>query len=175
MEEILASIRQIISDDAGEVRTTSGDGGEAGFAADDDVLELTEMMNEDGSVTDLAPAPAPTPPVSAPEPEAPRQTEENRKADAAAAVKTATAAPAADGIVSTSAAGEVQEAFGGLASAVSGTRHVHLGEGDKTLEALVKEMLRPMLKAWLDDNLPPLVERLVEREIHRISGRAGED
>ena len=34
---------------------------------------------------------------------------------------------------------------------------------------------RPMLKNWLDDNLPTLVRRLVEREINRISGRADED
>ena len=41
-------------------------------------------------------------------------------------------------------------------------------------EDLVKEMLRPMLKAWLDDNLPTLVERLVRAEIERVSrGRPG--
>jgi uncharacterized protein len=37
------------------------------------------------------------------------------------------------------------------------------------MEDIVKEMLRPMLKAWLDDNLPPLVERLVEAEIERVA------
>ena len=40
-----------------------------------------------------------------------------------------------------------------------------------TLEALVQEMLRPMMKEWLDQRLPDLVERLVEREIARITGR----
>jgi cell pole-organizing protein PopZ len=35
----------------------------------------------------------------------------------------------------------------------------------------MKEMLRPMLKAWLDDNLPPLVERLVREEIERVARR----
>jgi cell pole-organizing protein PopZ len=38
-----------------------------------------------------------------------------------------------------------------------------------TLEELVKQMLRPMLKAWIDDNLPKLVERLVRAEIERVS------
>jgi cell pole-organizing protein PopZ len=38
-----------------------------------------------------------------------------------------------------------------------------------TLEDLVKEMLRPMLKTWLDDNLPSMVERLVRAEIERVS------
>ena len=39
----------------------------------------------------------------------------------------------------------------------------------RTLEDLVKEMLRPMLKSWLDDNLPGLVERIVRAEIERVS------
>lgn len=39
------------------------------------------------------------------------------------------------------------------------------------LEALVRDMLRPMLKEWLDENLPGIVEELVTREIARITGR----
>jgi cell pole-organizing protein PopZ len=39
----------------------------------------------------------------------------------------------------------------------------------QTVEDLMKEMLRPMLKAWLDDNLPSLVERLVRAEIERVT------
>ena len=45
-----------------------------------------------------------------------------------------------------------------------------LVEHERTLEDLVREMLRPMLRAWLDDNLPTLVERLVLVEIERIAG-----
>ena len=44
-----------------------------------------------------------------------------------------------------------------------------LGNNARTLEDLVKEMLRPMLKSWLDDNLPGLVERIVRAEIERVS------
>ena len=44
---------------------------------------------------------------------------------------------------------------------------------DMTLEALMRDMLRPMLKEWLDENLPAVVERMVEKEISRIS-RGGE-
>lgn len=44
-------------------------------------------------------------------------------------------------------------------------------EGSVTLEDLVKDMLRPMLKTWLDDKLPAIVERLVAEEIARVSGR----
>ncbi|GAA4811989.1 pole-organizing protein PopZ [Sphingosinicella ginsenosidimutans] len=40
------------------------------------------------------------------------------------------------------------------------------------LEAVVREMLRPMLKDWLDENLPGIVETLVTREIARITGRS---
>ena len=43
-------------------------------------------------------------------------------------------------------------------------------ENGTTLQDLVREMLRPMLKSWLDDNLPTLVERLVVAEIERMTG-----
>jgi cell pole-organizing protein PopZ len=45
-----------------------------------------------------------------------------------------------------------------------------LVENVRTLEDLVREMLQPMLRLWLDDNLPTLVERLVLVEIERIAG-----
>ena len=43
--------------------------------------------------------------------------------------------------------------------------------GETSLEGLVREMLRPMLAKWLDDNLPPMVEELVKAEIARIAGK----
>lgn len=46
---------------------------------------------------------------------------------------------------------------------------IGLGNHGVTLEAMMKDMLRPMLKEWLDENLPALVERMVEKEIARIS------
>ena len=45
-----------------------------------------------------------------------------------------------------------------------------LVENGRTLQDLVRELLRPMLKSWLDDNLPTLVERLVLAEIERMTG-----
>jgi cell pole-organizing protein PopZ len=45
--------------------------------------------------------------------------------------------------------------------------------GSDTLEGLVREMLRPMLREWLDANLPELVEQMVAREIARITSQAG--
>lgn len=44
-------------------------------------------------------------------------------------------------------------------------------EGSATLDGVVRELLRPMLKTWLDDNLPAIVERVVTREVERITRR----
>ncbi|HTO66500.1 MAG TPA: DUF2497 domain-containing protein [Bradyrhizobium sp.] len=65
-------------------------------------------------------------------------------------------------ILSQSTVSSVESAFNTLA-------HTVLSNNARTLEDLVKEMLRPMLKAWLDDNLPGLVERIVKAEIERVS------
>ena len=56
-----------------------------------------------------------------------------------------------------------------VSNAFQNLAHTILSNNARTLEDLVKEMLRPMLKSWLDDNLPPLVERLVKAEIERVS------
>lgn len=65
-------------------------------------------------------------------------------------------------ILSQSTVTAVESAFNTLANTV-------LSNNARTLEDLVKEMLRPMLKSWLDDNLPGLVERIVKAEIERVS------
>jgi cell pole-organizing protein PopZ len=65
-------------------------------------------------------------------------------------------------ILSHSTVSAVESAFNTLANTV-------LSNNARTLEDLVKEMLRPMLKSWLDDNLPGLVERIVKAEIERVS------
>ena len=130
-----------------------------------EVLELTEAMaapppepkppafrkiDAEQDVVFDEPAPALSPP---PQPSSPRLD------------------PAQDGseppLLSPAATAVVNSAFGTLA-------HSMLVQNAKTLEDLVKEMLRPLLKAWLDDNLPTLVERLVRAEIERVSrGRPG--
>jgi uncharacterized protein len=70
--------------------------------------------------------------------------------------------PPSGPILSRATVSSVESAFNALANTV-------LSNNARTLEDLVKEMLRPMLKAWLDDNLPPLVERIVKAEIERVS------
>jgi cell pole-organizing protein PopZ len=73
----------------------------------------------------------------------------------------------AKSLMSATTSAAVDSAFNALAQTV-------LVQNARTLEDLVREMLRPMLKVWLDDNLPGLVERLVRAEIERVSrGRAG--
>ena len=66
------------------------------------------------------------------------------------------------GLISNATAAAVDSAFNTLANTV-------LGQNARTLEDLVKEMLRPMLKSWLDDNLPGLVDRIVRAEIERVA------
>jgi cell pole-organizing protein PopZ len=65
-------------------------------------------------------------------------------------------------LLSNAASAAVDSAFNTLA-------HTILVQNARTLEDLVREMLRPLLKSWLDDNLPKLVERLVRAEIERVS------
>ena len=67
-----------------------------------------------------------------------------------------------DQLLSNTTAMAVDSAFNSLANTI-------LGNSARTLEDLVKDMLRPMLKSWLDDNLPGLVERIVRAEIERVS------
>jgi len=71
-------------------------------------------------------------------------------------------APPARPLMSASTMASVESAFNTLANTV-------LSQNARTLEDLVKEMLRPMLKAWIDDNLPNMVERIVRAEIERVS------
>jgi cell pole-organizing protein PopZ len=65
-------------------------------------------------------------------------------------------------LLSSATSAAVDSAFNTLA-------HTVLVQNARTLEDLVREMLRPMLKTWLDDNLPGIVERMVRAEIERVS------
>jgi len=146
-----------------------------------DVLDLTEAMAAPAPAADPGPAAtfrtidassdviftdrAPDPPA---EP-AVRIIEEPRRAAPPAAPApppappTPVAAPAPDrALISASTIAAVDSAFNSLA-------HTVIGQNARTLEDLVKEMLRPLLKSWLDDNLPGVVDRIVRAEIERVS------
>ena len=168
MEEILSSIKKIIADDADKslvaTRPRRAAPREAshdelgnvvsigGPRRDDDVLELTEMAQEEVVITPMqAPplvvaasvAPAPQPVPSA-----------------------VVASPDAE-IVSPVTVAASRSALQSLSSLVVKPEVT----GSDTLEGMVRDMLRPMLKDWLDANLPEVVERVVAKEVARISGR----
>ena len=73
------------------------------------------------------------------------------------------AAPQAQALVSTQTGEQVAKSFGELAAAIDGSQR-------RSLDEMAAEMLKPMLREWLDDNLPTLVERLVRAEIERVAG-----
>ena len=130
-----------------------------------DVLDLTEQM--------AAQEPDPEPPsfqtidgqsdvifTDAPAQAEPRMADEPRRTYAPSAPPPP---PMPDrNLLSASATAAVDSAFNALA-------HTVLVQNARTLEDLVREMLRPMLKSWLDDNLPGMVERIVKAEIERVS------
>lgn len=134
---------------------------EAAPEPEPDVLELTESMQAPSPgfrtidatqdvVFDEAPRDEPAPPPPPAEEPAPRPF--------AASMPPILERP----LISSSTAAAVDSAFNTLAQTV-------LVQNAKTLEDLVKEMLRPMLQHWLDNNLPTLVERLVRQEIERVA------
>jgi uncharacterized protein len=191
MEEILASIRRIIAEDEkpGEPALPAEKGSTE--AAKDDVLELTEMIGDDGTIQNVsAPDPAgngsasPEPPLPdgriEPEPPTVAVDSDVAMVNEPAAPRTAaaevTTGLGAGRILSTATSGAAAAAFARLATMPRERRamaDVPLGSGDRTLEDIVRETLRPLLQAWLDENLPELVERLVRAEIARVVGEAG--
>ena len=195
MEEILASIRRIISEDGEEegAPAAEADGAAAEEtveqpvaaeapdqdAGSDEVLELTEEVDDLGNVVadDVAEAPA-----SEPEPEPAFEASEPaaEPAPAAPIAQVAMADPATevpgDALMENIAEGAATGAFAALASQVvpgpADSNSQQVTPGGRTIEDHVLEMLRPMLREWLDRHLPQMVQRLVQREIDRIIHRS---
>jgi cell pole-organizing protein PopZ len=166
MEEILASIRRIISEDdapdssadaapppaeeppppapaAEELPIPEDDdfaaataADAAGFGDDSDELELTEKVETHGDLDIYSAAPEPPP---APE------------------------LPDMAGLVSAPAAAAAAAAFGRLSG------NMAMPAPGRTLEDVVRELLRPLLQQWLDENLPGIVQRAVDAEVSRIA------
>lgn len=166
MEEILASIRRIISEDdapAGEAAPAEEPVAEEAPREeipippedeDDGVLELTEKVETHGDIdvyAAAAPEPEPEPAYTPPPPEP------TAWADDAPDV-----GPGA-GLVSDPAAAAAAAAFGALSS------QILMPRDGRTLEDVVRELLRPLLKQWLDDNLPRIVQDTVQSEVERIA------
>ena len=180
IEEILASIRQIISDDD-EEETGAEDDAVAAVDDDmprfgknepedeplDDVLELTEDMQEVDSFDsddgidfvdaddddDFIDEPVESPEIFSNEPKRERET-------------------VPSSILSENTQQATMSSLSKLVGSVPLNRR---GYDGVTLEDIVRELLNPMLRDWMDDNLPPMVERLVEKEIKKLSRRAMDD
>jgi cell pole-organizing protein PopZ len=192
MEEILASIRQIISEDGDGTQAAEGEGAEekpessaAEAAAEAEEAAEPEAMEPQASDAEDEPRFEPEAEAA---PEFEPQTEPESafahgesmtpqySGSAAEAEPHASFAAAAEPQPREYAPGqrasshllsaESDEAVHGAFSALA---HTILAQNARTLEDLVTEMLQPMLKSWLDENLPALVERLVQEEIQRVS------
>ena len=81
-------------------------------------------------------------------------------------------AGAGDSILSQNIALTSTDALQELAKALLSKRDIGIGSRDMTLEGLIREILRPLLREWLDQNLPYLIERLVKKEIDHMVNRA---
>ena len=193
MEEILASIRRIISEDDAPAEGAPAAAApepepeedvspammdvaseeQEPAASDDDVLELTDTYEAPAaeSIGDLDVSPAEVDPfpveavsesVFAPEPEHPADT-------------TSLGAPTGyDTLVGDSAAASAASAFAGLASSLKKSEPMEpTTPSGPTLDELARALLRPMLKEWLDANLPGIVEAQVRKEVERIARNAG--
>jgi len=154
--------------DSGEVVDLKAEGGGASLAEDlseaaagdgasamaDDQVELTALDD----ATDPEPGASPSEPFK-------------QEDQPAVETKSATIRPE---LVSATAASAASGAFAKLTEAFQQTppeESVADGSG-RTVEQFIEDMVRPLLKQWLDDNLPPIVERLVQKEIQKIARRA---
>jgi len=135
----------------------------------DDALDLTNMVQDDGSVVELDEDGNPLH-AAEPEPE-PEPAPAEPSADDFQAALDQAVGPAVhhDSMLHDATTNAAASAFAHLSSAATAVRGQPLGDPGRTLEDLVKELLRPMLKAWLDKNLPSVVERIVEKEIAKIA------
>lgn len=164
MEEILSSIRRIIADEQDEPAKRPADAAAAApspppapsLEAEEDELELTELVAEPPA------RPAPPPPVTQPAPVA-RQPQPPELPIMAAHDDAS--------LVSSTTAQASTSALARLTRAVASEERPLPGAG-RTIEDLVIELLRPQLKEWLDHNLAPLVERVVEQEVKKLARRA---
>lgn len=213
MDDILASIRRIIAEDA--PATGQQKANPSVMPRRENILELTKVVRDDGSIIDLnairaaqhaqesrvqvQPQPQPQqiqpqqiqpPPASHAQPTAPASSAPLTRGQpifqSAPQFGTAPAAPPpplppkpvaapqaqAGMIASGETAKSVGEAFQNLKQSMRQSAAKPEEQkpmvGGRTIEDLALDLMRPMLKSWLDANLAPLVQKAVEKEIQRI-------
>jgi cell pole-organizing protein PopZ len=170
MEDILTSIRRILSEEGnGADDSEKGPEGEEIMEREETPDDRSDISaDESGDEFDREPrdeAPAdPEPPAAA------RNTGDEE--DGILLLTPEMRAPAAGPVMSKATAEASADALSQLARAILDHRDINIGSRDVTLEAMVRQMLRPLLKEWLDRNLPYLIERLVKKEIDLMINRA---
>ena len=194
MEEILASIRRIISEDDEEAPKEEAEAPEAEAepaaepestpepAKEEEVLELTEDDLEDASQDDIdnmfdsvdetddelvledEPEKEEEPEAEADEEAEPVETSEETE-DTGDGIDDVDPAEEAEALISK----EVSEGIQGQFDALSALLTTGYQGSGNTLEDLVRELLRPMLKHWLEENLPEIAERMVAKEMARLA------
>lgn len=184
IEEILASIRQIISDDDEtrdpvEVEQPKEEKFEIPVHTPEpvkeeprqsfaDILDLTNEIKDEEKVIVHAEEKYDIP-LHQPEPPKPAPVRPSVDLDFGSEDEPVFTAPAA---------AATTEAFSRLVGNIPlerpESRAVH-GDGGLTLEEITKDLLRPMLRQWIDENVPRLVERLVEKELEKLARRARDD
>jgi len=181
MEEILSSIKRIIAEEDGPPQAPRtprratvtvvppAEVEAANATAEDQVLELTDALPGENAAEEEEPvmaAPTPTP-AAAPRTKADGKAGSGRGRAAPAAQAEAASADNPAIVMSDAPAKAARESLIHLSQLL-----IRPEDGpSNTLEGLVREMLRPMLKEWLDARLPEIVEAMVKREIDRITGR----
>jgi cell pole-organizing protein PopZ len=179
-EEEVLELTDEVQDDGTVVNLNTGEE-VPGDDAPDGVVEEPQEEDEEEIELEMVDSDEPTEqpeeniaqPEADPEPEPEAEPEPEPVAVAEPEPVDALAAEAADRLVSENPAMNSVASLSALAAAVDTHRRaVDPSIGPRTIEDLVKDVMRPMIREWLDDNLPSLVERMVGREIERLTREA---
>jgi cell pole-organizing protein PopZ len=169
MEEILASIRRIISEEEGEPAAKPADeeapappqaATPAAQAEDEDVLELTDIVADP---VPLAAAPRPRPTLVEPDDDISFDAVPSRQPEPEFEPEQ----EPLGGLIAEEVVERAGAAFDRLHRDTAITETV----AGNSIEGLVRQILKPMLKRWLDDNLPDIVETIVREEVARVASR----
>ena len=165
MDDILASIRKILNEE--EAAAAPAEGGEA-------PLELTEaMLVAEPAATLAVPEPEPArAEASVPETPLPELPVQDTPVSALPGAGDTPAAGTVAGLAGPATAAAAAALLGQLARTVAAERAAPIHRAGPSIEDVVREELRPMLQAWIDAHLPPLMERLVQAEIERVVRRS---
>ncbi len=145
MEDVLASIRRILSEQDPQQAPAVPDPAPANKADSVLVLDPSMMVPDERAETRTEMASQPrTDPVAQPSPN----------------------------LVAPEAAAAAATAVSSLLRTLAADRALKVRPGGATIEDIVREELRSLLKDWLDAHLPEMVERLVRAEIERVVGRS---